>query len=110
MFFPYSLSDYSAKEQQRLAALRNEMEPLAEILQVKGDSECRNGLSRVLGQPDEYCNFEKLRLPEEASRRLSGFRRQPRHVTARLRVALELRALWFDGRLARGKAIGRKLF
>ena len=65
MFFPYSLSDYSAKEQQRLAALRNEMEPLAEILQVKGDSECRNGLSRVLGQPDEYCNFEKLRLPEE---------------------------------------------
>lgn len=66
MFFPYTLSDYSVDEQRRLAVLRNEMEPLAEILQVKGDSECRNGLSRVIGQPDEYCDFEKVRLPEES--------------------------------------------
>jgi hypothetical protein len=65
MFFPYSLSDYSTDEQKRLAAMRNEMEPLAEIIQVKGESECRNGLSRVLGQADEYCNFEKLRPPDE---------------------------------------------
>ena len=65
MFFPYTLSDYSTEERQRLAALRNEMEPLAEILQVKGESECRNGLGRVLGQADEYCDFEKLRPPGE---------------------------------------------
>ncbi|MCY4425524.1 MAG: DUF3604 domain-containing protein [Halieaceae bacterium] len=64
MFFPYTLSGYSREEQKRLAILRNKMEPLAEIIQVKGDSECRNGLSRVFGQPDEYCDFEKLRLPE----------------------------------------------
>jgi hypothetical protein len=65
MFFPYTLSDYSEEEQRRLALLRNEMEPLAEILQVKGDSECRNGLGRVFGQADEYCDFEKVRLPKE---------------------------------------------
>ncbi len=34
-------------------------------MQVKGDSECRNGLSRVIGAPDELCDFEKLRKPQE---------------------------------------------
>ena len=65
MFFPYASSGDSREQQRQLAVLRNEMEPLAEILQVKGDSECRNGLSRVLGQADEYCDFEKLRPPSE---------------------------------------------
>ncbi len=32
-----------------------------EVFQHKGDSECRNGLSGFLGEPDELCDFEKLR-------------------------------------------------
>ena len=43
------------------AALRAELEPLLELYQHKGDSECMNGLSGVLGSPDEACEFEKLR-------------------------------------------------
>ena len=41
------------------------MEPLAEMFQIKGDSECRNGLPGVLGGPDELCRFEKYRRPPE---------------------------------------------
>ncbi|MCA9651903.1 MAG: DUF3604 domain-containing protein [Myxococcales bacterium] len=44
------------------AAQRAAMEPLVEVFQHKGDSECMNGLSGVLGEPDELCEFEKLRV------------------------------------------------
>lgn len=43
------------------ARLRAEMEPMAEIFQHKGDSECRNGFPSVEADPDPYCEFEKLR-------------------------------------------------
>jgi hypothetical protein len=46
-------------EEQAQAAERAAMEPLLEIYQHKGDSECRNGLSGLLGAPDELCDFEK---------------------------------------------------
>ncbi len=39
-----------------LARLRSELEPLVEIIQAKGDSECQTGF----GTADEFCNFEKL--------------------------------------------------
>ncbi len=45
------------------AAARAAMEPLVEVFQHKGDSECINGVSGVLGAPDELCDFEKLRVP-----------------------------------------------
>jgi hypothetical protein len=51
-------------EHAALAAQRTRVEPLVEIFQVKGDSECRNGFSRVLGGRDELCDFEKFRAPE----------------------------------------------
>jgi hypothetical protein len=44
-----------------VAALRGQMEPLYEVFQHKGDSECMNGLSGVMGLEDEACEFEKLR-------------------------------------------------
>ena len=47
--------------ERRIARLRSAMEPLVEIMQIKGDSECRNGLAGVGGPPDELCNFEKVR-------------------------------------------------
>ncbi len=43
-------------------ALRARMEPLVEIFQHKGDSECRNGLG---GPEDPDCEFEKLRPDDD---------------------------------------------
>ena len=66
MWYPYSYREELSLEQQlSYASLRARMEPLVEIMQVKGDSECRNGLSTVMGAPDEFCDFEKLRAPSE---------------------------------------------
>jgi len=53
----------SLDAQREQASLRATLEPAVEIYQHKGDSECMNGLSGVLGQPDEACNFEKRRTP-----------------------------------------------
>ncbi|WP_194842684.1 DUF3604 domain-containing protein [Endozoicomonas sp. OPT23] len=65
MFYPYRLTEYSEKDKQRYAMLRNKVERLVEIMQIKGDSECRNGLSGIMGMPDELCDFEKLRNYQE---------------------------------------------
>ena len=59
MWFPPSLLNKTLAEQRALAQLRVSLEPLAEILQAKGDSECRNGIASVLGGTDEP--FELLR-------------------------------------------------
>jgi len=48
----------SVDEQRAQAAFRVRMEPLVEVFQHKGESECFNGLSGVVGSPDELCNFE----------------------------------------------------
>jgi hypothetical protein len=59
---------YDPGEPERAQAERiRRLEPLVEIMQHKGDSECRNGFSNVLGGADEFCEFEKLfpaQLPE----------------------------------------------
>ena len=65
MWFPYSNRALKPEERVRQAALRAKLEPLAEIMQTKGDSECRNGIGSVLGAADEFCDFEKLRAPAE---------------------------------------------
>jgi len=61
-------SDPSAPLDQRRAAaeLRAELEPVVEMMQIKGESECLNGLSNVVGGPDELCGFEKLRSIDAA--------------------------------------------
>ncbi|MEP5569567.1 MAG: DUF3604 domain-containing protein [Halioglobus sp.] len=65
MWYPYSNRELSRDAQIEQARLRSELEPLAEILQTKGDSECRNGIASVMGAADEFCDFEKLRSPSE---------------------------------------------
>ncbi len=48
-------------EQREEAALRARLEPIVEMMQIKGESECRNGMYGVVGGPDELCDFEKQR-------------------------------------------------
>jgi len=50
----------SIEEEAARAALRIEMEPIVEIMQHKGDSECRRGLSSVMGSDDALCDYEKF--------------------------------------------------
>ena len=52
------------EEQARLAGLRARMEPVVEMMQIKGESECRDGMWKVLGS-DEDCDFEKFRARHE---------------------------------------------
>jgi len=60
-FFPEYPGAETLQGERDQASLRVQVEPLVEIFQHKGDSECMNGLYGVFGQPDELCNFEKLR-------------------------------------------------
>ena len=53
--------DLAPAAQREEAALRARLEPLVEMMQAKGESECRNGLSGIVGARDELCDFEKIR-------------------------------------------------
>lgn len=66
MWFPYSRRALDTPQRQAQARLRARLEPVAEVMQTKGDSECRNGMASVHGAPDEFCDFEKLRPVREA--------------------------------------------
>ena len=48
------------EEQRARAALRARMEPVVEVMQHKGDSECRPTMPGVIGGADELCGFEKF--------------------------------------------------
>jgi hypothetical protein len=53
--------DLPLEEQRAQARLRGGLEPIVEMVQYKGESECRNGMYGVVGGPDELCDFEKVR-------------------------------------------------
>jgi hypothetical protein len=50
----------SIEDQAERARLRVAIEPIVEMMQHKGDSECRALVPGVLGEPDELCAFEKF--------------------------------------------------
>jgi hypothetical protein len=60
MFAPEYPGAESAEDEARQARRRRDLEPLVEVMQHKGDSECDTGMAGVLGTPDELCGFEKL--------------------------------------------------
>ncbi len=59
---PYRGLDRSLETRQAYAQKRLEREPLIEIFQHKGGSECMNGLSSVFAEPDELCDVEAVRV------------------------------------------------
>jgi hypothetical protein len=59
--FSLPYRERASEAQQRAASLRGRLEPLVEMMQIKGESECRNGLHGVVGEEDELCGFEKIR-------------------------------------------------
>lgn len=69
--FPSYIAGFESVETAReMAELRNAMEPVMEIFQHKGNSECFNGLPDILGDPDELCEQEQVR---EVGRAASAF-------------------------------------
>ncbi len=59
---PYMRLAPTVENRVAYAEKRQEREPIMEIFQHKGASECINGLSSVLGEPDELCNVEAVRF------------------------------------------------
>jgi hypothetical protein len=61
MFFVEYPGAQNTDEERKQAELRAGLEPVIEIYQHKSSSECLNGLSGVVGAPDEQCGFEAPR-------------------------------------------------
>src|SRR5262249_28161399 len=53
----------SVDDQRAQARLRGSIEPLMEVYQHKGASECLAGISGIVGATDEQCGFEQRFLP-----------------------------------------------
>ena len=50
------------KQRTQYTQTRLAREPLMEIFQHKGNSECANGFPNILGEPDELCEMEQIRF------------------------------------------------
>ncbi len=59
---PYVGQEQTRENKIRYAETRLTREPIMEIFQHKGASECVNGLSSVLGAADELCDIEQVRI------------------------------------------------
>ena len=59
LFVPDYPGANTPEEQAEIARLRARIEPVVEMFQHKGDSECRNGFEGIPDDP--HCGFEKLR-------------------------------------------------
>ena len=59
--FPIDYAEANGRAAERARAkLRARLEPVVEVMQHKGDSECRADMPGILGSADELCAFEKF--------------------------------------------------
>jgi hypothetical protein len=65
MFPSYAAGSETEESAAAAARLQAAMEPIMEIFQHKGNSECFNGFPGILGAPDELCEFEQVRAVGE---------------------------------------------
>ena len=96
------------EQQVARARLRARVEPLVEIMQTKGDSECRNGLWKVVGDPDEQCEFEKWRPLDPAPEDCRDATGERGSGGSRMHLASGLCALRVGRRSARSGADRRQ--
>jgi hypothetical protein len=59
---PYRGIEPTQANRRAYAEQRQRREPVMEMFQHKGASECINGLTTVLGEPDELCDVEAVRV------------------------------------------------
>lgn len=64
--FTVGWRDLPEEEQRLHAERRARFEPVVEMMQIKGESECKSGMWQVQGE-DELCDFEKIRGTGEDS-------------------------------------------
>ncbi len=58
---PYMRLEPTLENRRKYAETRQDREPIMEIFQHKGGSECINGLTSILAEPDELCDVEGVR-------------------------------------------------